>query len=611
MKKVFMFVPIISALMTGCLNDTYPITADGIDSNAACVALSVASISVGGNQSSTRSTSLADGDAIGISRIADGIYTAQNNFKYVNTVNVWGAANSIDEIVLTGNNNATLCAYSPYSSSTDISAIPLTSGVYSTASDFCYGYKPGVNSTNMGTGVSFSLNHAYAKLTLHFTKGVTFSGVGNVKKITVAGGASSATLNLSAASASTSNAVTGTPVTVGNGTTTLFNTVISTAYDVEMLMVPALVSSGLTFTVNVDGTDKTATLPASLLSELVADTNYTIPLEIRQKNGLDLGGATGTNYVSVTDWITTPPVTNPLANFYSVQPESNCYLVAPNTTIYIPVSRATAGNPSDFSSIASFTCGLLWSDVSTPTVKATAIGRFIKVETGASQGNSVVYAKNTNGFIVWSWHLWVTTTNFVPTYIGSTGWMDRNLGAMGAKSYGLYYQWGRKDPFSPYTISGGTVTKEATPSWDNMIASIRYPLTFYYGSDWYSTYYLDDDLWGGVSRKKTIYDPCPVGWKVSILDNAGGYPLSGIKWYWNDNDSGQLYGNDYRFFYPGAGWWTGSNGSYGNGGNGLNWTGVAVTNSHNAYGFRFHKYMADVANQNSRATGCPVRCVKE
>lgn len=639
MKKAFMFVSIISALMTGCLNDTYPITADGIDSNAACVALSVASISVGGNQSSTRSTSLADGDAIGISRIADGIYTAQSNFKYVNTVNVWGAANSINKIVLAGNNNATLCAYSPYSSSTDISAIPLTSGVYSTASDFCYGYKPGVNSTNMGTGVSFSLNHAYAKLTLHFTKGVTFSGVGNVKKIAVAGGASSATLNLSAASASTSNATTGTPVTVGNGTTTLFNTVISTAYDVDLLMVPASVSSGLTFTINVDGTDKTATLPASLLSELVANTNYTISLEIAQKNSLDLGGATGTNYVSVTDWLIPPSVTNSLTDLYHVQPESNSYIVSPNSTIYIPVSRATSGNANNFPLGSFFTCGLLWSDVSDTHVTATKVGRYIKVTTGSTEGNSVVSAKNTNGVIAWSWHIWVTKYN--PGLAANTGtntttydynsniWMDRNLGATTSTmatvtTKGLLYQWGRKDPFP----SSSTLTDNADPTLfgektaigknpvaasPNLVNSIQNPWVFYYSgsanNDWYTVGIgiQNDALWYNGTATKTIYDPCPVGWRVPfyIDTNSLWNPLTAGTW----NYGYSLTPTPNRGYYPAAGvrMYDTGNCNY-TGGGGYYYT--ANPSGTNASVLGFDNTVFKVY-PSSRVFGCSVRCVKE
>ena len=75
-------------------------------------------------------------------------------------------------------------------------------------------------------------------------------------------------------------------------------------------------------------------------------------------------------------------------------------------------------------------------------------------------GNAVIAAYDADDNILWSWHVWVTesdpTSNAVATSAGV--FMDRNLGAYrnsdGStntdeifESYGLYYQWGRKDPF--------------------------------------------------------------------------------------------------------------------------------------------------------------------
>ena len=78
---------------------------------------------------------------------------------------------------------------------------------------------------------------------------------------------------------------------------------------------------------------------------------------------------------------------------------------------------------------------------------------------GAAEGNAVViiyedkdgngkYDPNTDK-IKWSWHVWNTS------YVPSTKWMDRHLGAMtnapesptdNLDTHGLFYQWGRKDP---------------------------------------------------------------------------------------------------------------------------------------------------------------------
>ena len=75
--------------------------------------------------------------------------------------------------------------------------------------------------------------------------------------------------------------------------------------------------------------------------------------------------------------------------------------------------------------------------------------------------NAVVAAYNASGNVIWSWHLWIVNNNpldAVDTYANGKIFMRYNLGAFtnsngeadNAKildSYGMYYQWGRKDPF--------------------------------------------------------------------------------------------------------------------------------------------------------------------
>lgn len=126
--------------------------------------------------------------------------------------------------------------------------------------------------------------------------------------------------------------------------------------------------------------------------------------------------------------------------------------------------------------------GVLWSDCGMDAVTDVDYipGRLkFTVKTDA-EGNPVrgnvlvcIYDKNTMT-VIWSWHLWLTDEPQVVytdgycadgtyTYKGVTvnapasktrlAIMDRNLGAMsanpndGAKTFGLYYQAGRKDPF--------------------------------------------------------------------------------------------------------------------------------------------------------------------
>ena len=95
--------------------------------------------------------------------------------------------------------------------------------------------------------------------------------------------------------------------------------------------------------------------------------------------------------------------------------------------------------------------------------------------------------------------------------------MDRNLGAtsvvpvwMGAETtdystYGLYYQWGRKDPF-PYI--GSIVPSGVIKTYDHSNSveySVQNPTVV--SVDWNNR----ESTW---SIDKTMYDPCPSGWRV-------------------------------------------------------------------------------------------------
>ena len=154
-------------------------------------------------------------------------------------------------------------------------------------------------------------------------------------------------------------------------------------------------------------------------------------------------------------------------------------------------------------------------------------------------GNALIAAKNTGGDILWSWHIWVPETSYsTDTYgLTATAMMSRNLGALvdasasdaevDVRSFGLLYQWGRKDPFMGAGVVGSNTgaTMNATlayarPEGQLTIAqSIANPTTFgYYSGDWVTP--SDNDLWGDVSETKTIYDPCPPGYKVPRRDET-------------------------------------------------------------------------------------------
>ena len=116
--------------------------------------------------------------------------------------------------------------------------------------------------------------------------------------------------------------------------------------------------------------------------------------------------------------------------------------------------------------------------------------------------------------------------------------MDRNLGALRAAttettshvtSYGLLYQWGRKDPFlgAKYNESGslpgytsaGSRTFTALSEKITLDYSIANPMTLGCasdGSDWCTAETTDANFWS--ESTKTIYDPCPSGYRVMKRD---------------------------------------------------------------------------------------------
>ena len=157
------------------------------------------------------------------------------------------------------------------------------------------------------------------------------------------------------------------------------------------------------------------------------------------------------------------------------------------------------------------------------------------------KGNALSAAKDATDKILWSWHIWMTDKPEDQEYNNGAGTMlDRNLGATSATpgdvgALGLLYQWGRKDPFMGASdIAEGTTTQAASTigTWPEPVVSdeakgtidyaVSNPVTFILENennhDWYYTgsKETDNTRW---KSSKTIYDPCPPGYRVP----DGGY----------------------------------------------------------------------------------------
>ena len=213
-----------------------------------------------------------------------------------------------------------------------------------------------------------------------------------------------------------------------------------------------------------------------------------------------------------------------------------------------------------------------------------------KLSDSSARGNAVIAVYDENDKVLWSWHIWVTDHPVEqPLTIGehTITVLDRNLGATAATcnsaeealaTYGLYYQWGRKDPsmgpptynYSPINLNtapyydfssdektAAEVVQFAEPSLQNGVENPMYlmlptaqPLSYIF--NW--THQRYDFLWGynqdtGMTTK-TIYDPCPYGYRVPSSELGAIFSLG--------SGSVGTYGytrtiNGVQFFFPYAG----------------------------------------------------------
>ena len=184
---------------------------------------------------------------------------------------------------------------------------------------------------------------------------------------------------------------------------------------------------------------------------------------------------------------------------------------------------------------------------------------------------------------VWSWHIWLWPHDLTPVEITNSTGVKYNIMPVNlASKYdsdmvhikNWFYQWGRPMPLlcpsawnSTTDHTPGTIGKNEKAS--SLHHGICKPVEFYYNSsspyNWFGTksyYNLWDAACTGTGNSdndtvKTVYDPCPVGWKVpngntftglAVLSSANGivkmsrysgdtvgvgFPMSGYRNYPN------------------------------------------------------------------------------
>lgn len=211
-----------------------------------------------------------------------------------------------------------------------------------------------------------------------------------------------------------------------------------------------------------------------------------------------------------------------------------------------------------------WTAQVIWQDIDHRAISfCGADGKIINSDTINGKGLKPLYVKvttSTFGNVVvgikkkgagssaylWSWHLWLTDE---PKLIA--GFMDRNLGASssspsgGSKSYGLLFQFGRKDAlggyyentrFVAYDINGlflysGTEDKnEEHAMFSQFVNSpnviIRSSDSGYFRTPeewdkWLKQEKYMDKHWNDFTDAdgKTFFDPCPEGWRLPTKED--------------------------------------------------------------------------------------------
>ena len=242
--------------------------------------------------------------------------------------------------------------------------------------------------------------------------------------------------------------------------------------------------------------------------------------------------------------------------------------------------------------------------------------------------------------------------------------MDRNLGAKdnqpaSSTAYGLLYQWGRKDPFSysdSFYYEGKSpavsvlgdgrqkyVNTTGVPGYKNIRYSVENPMIYIgMAGSIYSFTSPSDDLsssngiWNDPKiadhvdaqiiweQRKSIYDPCPYGWKLPISTTYSDLHNNKVETYAETGRT--LYADSGRYYYPegyinrettgaiyfpGAGERANGNGNRGQLGNAWLWLAnpSGATNGLCVYLTRSESY--SVYSGPRRAHGYPVRCIRE
>lgn len=264
-------------------------------------------------------------------------------------------------------------------------------------------------------------------------------------------------------------------------------------------------------------------------------------------------------------------------------------------------------------------------------------------------GNGIISVMDASGVIIWSWHIWLWSDSLDPVTITNKtgidyGIMPVNLGSVwneDTKTHikNWYYQWGRPTPLlcpSAYNSSSEAVnygsktfTKQTRPA-NSIGEAIQNPHVFFVQTgepyNWFgkTSYY---NLWDSNCTKtgnsdnnviKTVYDPCPVGFKMPNGRIWTGFTTTGN--YTEDKTQFNVVGdfaNGWYFkrnsedttgvFFPASGYRYSLSGGLSNvGSDGYCWCSSSYS-QYNAYSLNFSSGSVNPQDSDLRAYGFSVR----
>ncbi len=242
-----------------------------------------------------------------------------------------------------------------------------------------------------------------------------------------------------------------------------------------------------------------------------------------------------------------------------------------------------------------------------------------------AEGNVIIaaYEDASKAKILWTWHIWVCDKVKVHGYLSGYTAQDRNLGAISnipvgtdyTSMHGLYYQWGRPTPFKNPSLNYYTLSRATnTTTVANAIAN---PMTIF-GSLNTTTYdWLNpgtpkaDNLWGWVSDSeddvKTIYDPCPHGYRspdYRMWKNMSDFQITSVA-----GKGVNLSIASQSIFYPYQGYLNPDNGTVDLTTHPLFLWATSISNLGKPYYFTYDSGASAIHADGKRNIAAPIRCI--